>query len=276
MNELISVILLLMLLLSGCDQLSTSKDSPLPKTQPSVEPVSDYTIEPLEIPTPQPTPTDKEIHLETQNTNYSISISDSSLFTSNDEWPSVFSRNTIWFPQIHDLVDYDLNKRINETIVMASLGWLSEDNMLEWEAQYPVLHCFSERYFSFEISAETEKNYNGRRNYFYCYVTVDLLSGERVKLDDLLYISDELISALKRGSIVKRADSWILWYDTEEEAVAKLKDTLNEKSNEELYEMFENEAFYVKNGQIIFDVKPTGGIILLLDDIEEFLKVPKW
>ena len=48
--KLISVIMLLMLLLSGCDQLSTSKDSPLPKTQPrhSVQVAVNLSIYPVQ------------------------------------------------------------------------------------------------------------------------------------------------------------------------------------------------------------------------------------
>ena len=135
-------------------------------------------------------------------------------------------------------------------------------------------------------------------------VVIDVQKGERVFLNDLIEINDEFLDLLYDGSVLYGSDTItpFSWYElpvkgheairkqSREELFAALEECstpLSEFSHyEDLYssKFFWHSYFHVANGKLyIMFGFPMGygygidtGIMLYTDDIEEFLKVPKW
>ena len=114
-------------------------------------------------------------------------------------------------------------------------------------------------------------------------------TGEQVYPKDLIDINDDFIELLRNGGIVHAPAGYTL---TEEEATKNARNLLRDMPpiavREKLAKCSERPKkgsdfeglpishFYIKNGRLTFGFPYDSEWTLYLDDIEEFLKVPKW
>ena len=132
------------------------------------------------------------------------------------------------------------------------------------------------------------------------YITIDVKSGKRVMLNDLVEINKEFIEHIQKSDIAKVSERTILSDDRDEEIWEYLKsievdDLLRkfeqcsltqEQVIQDGYFHIENSiealvfrnSFYLKNNSIIIVLQfgEELHITLHLDDIVDFLKVEKW
>lgn len=205
--------------------------------------------------------------------------------------------------QVRDMTDKALEDKVNESLnsylYILVEPWFLPERLEEYE---PVIHCQTERYlsveYSFRYTTATDTIWH------YC-ITVDMQKGEVVFLDDIIDISQAFAERIKNGSIIKRAvrEGW--WY-TEEEVIEGrnkwyserktdyIQRVFNSFTREYLYgdyyreigydmstyvlDVYEN-TFYLEEGKICFTAPSTSSYKIewiMLEDIEDFLKVPKW
>lgn len=205
--------------------------------------------------------------------------------------------------QVRDMTDKVLEDKVNESLnsylYILVEPWFLPERLEEYE---PVIHCQTERYlsveYSFRYTTATDTVWH------YC-ITVDIQKGEVVFLDDIIDISQAFAERIKNGSIIKRAvrEGW--WY-TEEEVIEGrnkwyserktdyIQRVFNSFTREYLYgdyyreigydmstyvlDVYEN-TFYLEEGKICFTAPSTSSYKIewiTLEDIEDFLKVPKW
>ena len=193
-----------------------------------------------------------------------------------------------------------LEEMINETILSASIELMANEEIkLIVMQKYPVILCHSSRYLSFG----TELGMNSYHPYtFYHMITVDMETGKRVMLKDLVDISEKFIDALYEGSIVHGSGGDMLdsldETDQYDEILRnfildmpreKLIERLGECSiprdvsivNYDTAKYIEYSTFHVEDGKLYISLSrhisnTFQSIVLHLDDIEEFLMVPKW
>ena len=238
---------------------------------------------------PTNTPTDNNASV---SVDYSIYSGSTARYDRFDK----FGELVIYFPQISIPNNDSLSEKINATILDASTEWVSEQ-VLEQIAgiSYPQILSHSSRYFSFGIWIGS----NTQRVISFLYeVTIDMQTGERVMLNDLIDINDEFLDLLYEGSVLYGTDFSDLfsWYEIPEST----REEIQKRSRDELLEMLDecstplseysfdedllmslfyfHGSFHVASGKlyIFFGDAQNTAIMLNLDDIEEFLKVPKW
>lgn len=207
--------------------------------------------------------------------------------------------------QVSGMKDKELEDKVNESLnsYLYTLvePWFLPENLEEYE---PIIHCQTDRYLSVEYSFEyTAPIYISWPSWHYC-ITVDMQSGEVVFFDDLIDINEDFASKLKYNSIVKTECRGGLHTDEEEAEwaneryskwrVRSICSAFNHFTRDYLYGDYYREngydkyaystsiymnVFYLEEGKICF-ARPYASYYtidwLMLDDIEDFLKVPKW
>lgn len=227
------------------------------------------------------------------------------VYTSQYTLSSGYTMNVF---QVRGMKDKALEDKVNESLnsylYILVEPWFLPENLEEYE---PVIHCQTENYLSVEYSFNyTAPYYKSPASWHYC-ITVDMQSGEVVFIDDLIDIDEDFALILKYGSIVKTeggesVEGWL----TDEEAsefeneqfsrwpVHSILSAFDGFTRDYLYgdyyrqngyNMYNFETyiysntFYLEEGKICF-ASPYASFYyidwIMLDDIEDFLKVPKW
>jgi len=193
--------------------------------------------------------------------------------------------------QVVGMEDKNIEQKINESIVKAITYWMNEDILENSTVDFDIF-LQSERYLSFVISFEYVTN---RINHLREFITIDMISGDRVMLHDLIYVDEEFAKYIRINNIAKTPDTesstifihdiWVsydrLYYLENCELLEHLKKASiipNELELDDLEELIFRNSFYLKENFIVIvyaNIFPLH-IKFNLYDIENFLKVEKW
>lgn len=235
---------------------------------------------------------DEETEAESEY-NYSIAVvNTSALLNWPLPWKDEFSYNII---QIENMPDEfsSIQDTINDNLKEAMTSWVRGQVTGAEEVRLTVT-CHSERY----LSAYNEFVYISRRtDRFNDYVTIDMSSGQRVFLKDLVEINEEFAEFLRNNQDIIKEGPNSFWqfppdlkkrYTTSEllEELNKCSYTQEEVIQEGYYPvegsigslLFRN-SFFVREGMLVITLYQGGDerfVTLDVDDIEDFLKVDKW
>lgn len=209
--------------------------------------------------------------------------------------------------QVCNMKDKDLEEKINESLnsyfYILIEPWFEKNQV---EALEPIIHCKSKRYLSVEYVFE----YVTAENLFWrqC-ITIDIETGEVVFFDDLIKLNEDFANLVKTEPILKN-DPISVWVTPEERTkmtndyFSKLDTSsilifFQDFTRQELYGGYDkantpkdNEDFitylycvffYVEDGKICFTSANSslGEYVadityIMVEDIEEYLKVPIW
>lgn len=205
----------------------------------------------------------------------------------------------ITYPQISNLEDQELEDKINE-----NLSNVFEEDLdcakIQYYSDAPEILFQNEDY----LSVKTVLYYfnpnigSGKTLSFPIYQTISLKTGELLQLDDFLEVSDELAQFLLDSPVairaVKHENGDVIWdesldietraYIKENISVEEMRVYLDEANMYYDAEKYSVKcAFYLSEGEInivqdtgVVDIPIYFKIRLEVDDIEEFLRVPKW
>ncbi len=229
---------------------------------------------------------------------YDISFCDSSWFShinsSNPEY--IEWKNNFIFKIIR--LDYTDNTQVynnaNYSIALAMISWVKGKVLLATSVDLEI-YCHSDRYLSFANIFE----YSDRRiDYIRDYITIDIKTGERVMLNDLVEINEEFVKHIRENNIAtssNRAER----FDSVPENIWEF---LNEMSTDELLKKLETcsytqeqviqngyfdidesiealvlrNSFYLRDDKLIIVLNEDIHVIFNLEDISDYLKVEKW
>ncbi|MDL2302212.1 hypothetical protein LJC58_07650 [Lachnospiraceae bacterium OttesenSCG-928-D06] len=204
-------------------------------------------------------------------------------------WSEEFSFDII---QIEDMSKEtaSLEDTINTNIKEAMTSWI-EGKIFNVDSVDLTITCHSSRYLSFVNSFVYESNQVDVIN---DYVTIDILTGQRVYLCDLVEINEEFVTYLQENPDKIKTPPQPLWQgiDLSEYSPSELLEALDKCSytQEELIRngyysieesigslLFRN-SFFLRNGKLVITIEQGGESFITLDveDIEDFLKVDKW
>jgi len=298
----IPIMLFLFFLSYGCGAMpKVNAEAPSLSTQEP--PAPDYTPPPPsmtaeatpnvveELTTPEPE--DGLGQPELPKTEYSV-------FTENYEWVDGVS---FLIYQITGLVDQEKESRINNELKAAATDWLV-DSMKDAVSIKPgpyagtpdeLLRFQTDRFLS--VSYVYEFPQQRLPCPFIISVTIDIETGNRVFLDDLVEINEDFLKHILDDDIA--VDYGPNARDLER-GFNRTRELFNDMSYEELSQFLDScqmdnialkqyletggqtsflNGFYIDEGILVF-TKGQGNswseIAFNLDDIEEFLKVPKW
>jgi hypothetical protein len=211
--------------------------------------------------------------------------------------------HTIEIIQVDGMEDMDLQQQINNTILTASTLWLNPSIFVN----RPYANPNTAGLYSNTLRYLCIKNfYPGYPKFFewgiYDYIMIDMQTGERIMLNDLVDVGDEFIHNIQTGRIVRgTGDAPIFFHDVcenlwewlEDMPTAELSERIEEcsKTMEEVIArnsiileyitgtLIHRNSFYIEPGVIVLWFYGGGQgnrLTIALDDIEEFMKVPKW
>ena len=209
--------------------------------------------------------------------------------------------------QVRGMKDKNLEKKINESLnscfYILSDAWFGEGKT---KAEKLLIHCQTDKYLSVEyIWDYITADYL----YWHLCVTVDVQSGELICLDDLIDVNEDFALYVKNGAILRKSASEFL-EETAEQVSKRANDFFAKKDIDFIlfyFKQFTKEymygEYYRKNGYNMIDwetslyqdyfyleegtlcFKDWGGnsdwdddviVKVRIDDIEDYLKVPKW
>jgi hypothetical protein len=222
-------------------------------------------------------------------------------YTRFEGWPELFADEFV-FPQVK-MTDIEKETQINAELLAATTDWIS-GSVTRSDPSVPSILCHSNRYLSVSTQFYFEEEPRNWR--IYDYVTIDVVNGERVFLDDLINVDDSFVEALKKGDVVTYSDDeiWGISFDVEDiiPIISALSDEdvlemLNYCSIESSklrtdavssYDLFsrrlhERSSFSLKDGYLLLHLKPPTEyrdfpltLAIDIDGISEYLKVEKW
>lgn len=209
--------------------------------------------------------------------------------------------------QVRGMKDKNLEKKINESLnscfYILSDTWFGEGKT---KAEKLLIHCQTDKYLSVEyIWDYITADYL----YWHLCVTVDVQSGELICLDDLIDVNEDFAMFVKNGNILRKSAS-VLLDETAEQVSKRVNDYFSKSKVEYIlwyfkqftkeymygdyyrknnYDMKTEEIslyqnyFYLEEGILCFkdDISDSGWddtviVRISIDDIEDYLKVPKW
>lgn len=194
--------------------------------------------------------------------------------------------------QITGFEDKEIQNKINQVLKEASTGWVTDQIVYAEYLSSEVLFqteqylCVSQR---FHFPEEMGIFYPERL----CFI-IDMKKGERIFLNDLLEINDDFVEKFQHGDVLYATGGA---FDPEE-ATQLMRNAYDTDSSEDVlkalqqcsidpkeiihrdgFTPFINYAYINASGRLCFGFFPESvsfEIYVLLDDIEEFLKVEKW
>ena len=209
--------------------------------------------------------------------------------------------------QVRGMKDKNLEKKINESLnscfYILSDTWFGEGKT---KAEKLLIHCQTDKYLSVEyIWDYITVDYL----YWHLCVTVDVQSGELICLDDLIDVNEDFALFVKNGNVLRKSAS-VLLDETAEQVSKRVNDYFSKSKVEYIlwyfkqftkeymygdyyrknnYDMKTEEIslyqnyFYLEEGILCFkdDISDSGWddtviVRISIDDIEDYLKVPKW
>lgn len=220
---------------------------------------------------------------------YSISFEDTSSIV-DLPWANDLSFDII---RIHDMPEENatLQTIINTNIKIAMTSWIN-GKVLNTDAVNLSITCHSSRYLSFVNSFMYESRDIDVIN---DYITIDMLTGQRVYLNDLIEVNEEFVNYLRENASKIKAPPHPFWQgvpNLNEYSPSELLEELNRCSytQEQLIQngyfsiddsigslLFRN-SFFLREGMLVITLEQGGESLITLDvdDIEPFLKVDKW
>lgn len=221
--------------------------------------------------------------------NYTIALKDASKIT-DLSWANGFSFDIIEIQDMPEEISH-IQSAINTSIKTAMTSWI-EGKVINADSVDLAVTCHSGRYLSFVNSF----SYKSKTiDYINDYITIDMLTGKRIFLSDLVEIDREFAEFLQENpSIVKDAPHpfWQSAPDLSKFSQLEVIEELHKCSNtqEQLIQngyysindsigslLFKN-SFFLREGMlvIIFEQGGESFITLDTDDIKDYLKVKKW
>lgn len=209
--------------------------------------------------------------------------------------------------QVRGMKDKNLEKKINESLnscfYILSDAWFGKGKT---KAEKLLIHCQTDKYLSVEyIWDYITADYL----YWHLCVTVDVQSGELICLDDLIDVNEDFAMFVKNGNILRKSAS-VLLDETAEQVSKRVNDYFSKSKVKYIlwyfkqftkeymygdyyrknnYDMTVEEPslyqhyFYLEEGILCFkdDISDSGWddtvkVRISIDDIEDYLKVPKW
>lgn len=221
--------------------------------------------------------------------SYSLSFYESSE-KCNLNWKNNIKHRII---EVENMSDMSLEDKINDSIRNAIISW-TRGYILNATTSHLDIYCHSSNYLSFVNKLEyTDK----RTVYIHDYITIDIKTGKRVMLEDIIRIDEEFVEYIQNNNIIKESinhpayggDLEILNSYTSDELLDALKEcskTQQEimKENGDYKEGFfgsllTRSSFFLKENQLVIVLGYAGGehhFAYDLEDISEFLKVEMW
>ncbi|WP_313585046.1 hypothetical protein [Lacrimispora sp.] len=264
-----TIFILLLFLLTGCG--SSKSTDEMDDTKPIIENISN---------TVESTKTDNY---------YSVSFVE----TSNIKDLVWHDELSFKIPQIKDMPEERLpfEDTINQNITKAMTSWIG-GKIINVDSVDLTITCHSNRYLSFVNSFIYESNHVDIIN---DYVTIDMLTGQRVYLNELVELNEDFVKYLQENSSKVKEPPQPLWQgipDLNEYTSSELLEELKKCSytQEELIQdgyysleesigslLFRN-SFFLRDGMLVIILDQGGESFITLDvnDIEDFLKVNKW
>ncbi len=207
----------------------------------------------------------------------------------------------ITYPQVCNMENKELENKINESLAHVFTHVIATDlDRISCFSDMPIIMFQNDEYLSVKtIIYYTNPNIGGGRLIsFPIYQTVSIRTGELLELDDFVEVSDEFVQYLLDSPEAIRAikdddidevwnealDVRIRAYIKEEISAEEMLQYFEEAATDYDTENYSNKcAFYLTEGEInivhatnVVDLPKYFKIRLEVDDIEEYLKVPKW
>lgn len=222
--------------------------------------------------------------------SYSISLVDTSEFR-DLPWRDEFSFQVVQVRYMQEdklLLENIINQNIKEAMTSWIRGKVLTPNTVNLK-----ITCHAGKYLSFGNSFVYQSVHE---DFINDYVTIDMMTGQRVQLDDLLEVNEDFVEFLQENpDIIKTLDDLEPWRgvpDLSEYSSSELLEKLDKCSytQEELiqngYEPIEESlgpllfrnSFFLQDGMLVISLWRGGeGLIPLdVDDIKDYLKVEGW
>lgn len=233
------------------------------------------------------------------NKEYIIAFRNSSDFFARDgeelknfEWSDEFSFPVI---QLQNMNDSSVAEIANENIKKAMTSWI-DGKVIKPSSVDLSIYCHSEEYLSFVNTFEYASH---RVDYIRDYITIDMKTGKRVMLNDLIEVNEAFVKHIQEDNIVKASEYSAETLDTAEE---RLREYLKEMEPSDLLKKLEEcsltqeqviedgyapieetigpllfrSSFFLQNNTLVIIFEGEVYLTISLDDITEFLKVEKW
>ena len=192
--------------------------------------------------------------------------------------------------------DRNLQTKINESLISSSTEWI-KGKILNCDSVYTAICYLSNRYLSIENHFSF---YSGERyEAIYDYITIDMLNGKRVFLNDFVDVNDQFIALLKQGDAVLASENseqfdgnvenlrkWLSNMPINElqnrlDDCSKNQQTIIDEGyfsiDESIGSLLFRDNFYIEHGKLILVFGDWDKRVTLdIDGIEPFLKVGKW
>lgn len=242
-------------------------------------------------------PTDETASKDGENMNseypYSISLVDTSWF-GDLPWRDKLSFNVI---RIREMPEdkLPLEDVINQNIKNAMTSWVRGKVINPTlDSVRLEITCHSGRYLSFKNSFVYV---SAHEDFINDYVTIDMMTGQRVLLNDLVKINEDFTKfLLENPNIIKEPSDLEPWQSVpnlnKDYSLSELLEELSKCSftQEELIEngddpieessvpLIGRTSFFLRDGMLVISLWRGGEGLISLDveDIKDFLKVDQW
>lgn len=240
----------------------------------------------------------KTVDEEEKDGEYVITIKDTG-YIEDVPWENEFSFDYI---QVERMADSFVEENANREIEKAATSWIKGVYSSASEV-YLDIYDHSDRYLS--MGNRFAYTSFERRDFVCSYITIDMKSGKRVMLNDLVEINTAFAEHIQNNNLAKESErAEVMEFDSVEENLweylkeftpDELLDVLEEcsKTQEQAIEdnkIYENgyenigplmyrSSFYLRSGKLVIVIgNAQGGVHITfeLDDIRDFLKVEPW
>lgn len=179
------------------------------------------------------------------------------------------------------VMDCDISDTVNNQLRKSALSWLEGKALTFSEAVMPQFYCHSNRYLC--VLNQYLYDVNSFDNSIFDFITIDMETGERVFLEDLIICDDKFIDYLQQESVYK---NWFACLDSneikrrlEECSLTQLEVVENSKYtlDESIGSLVLRNTFYVKPGKLGLWLGGIDKVFELdIDDIKSYLRVEPW
>ena len=222
-----------------------------------------------------------------------------------DDWYKQFRDSFVYVQIIFNSANdnNELTSRINDLLHSAQVDWIKAPVTQKGKPDIPEIRCHSEQYLSLLTNIYYSNDLRISR---FCEgITVDLNTGARVFLNDIVDVNNNFITLIKNGSaVIDVGDSQRWRWRSGEKASSEFYNWLLNIPDEELFRMLADcsismeqyfyknnnadidyyqlykSSFYLENGKIVIILKENldneTHLVLDINKMEDYLKVPKW
>jgi len=220
-------------------------------------------------------------------------------------WNEIFS---FYVPQITKMENIQLKEKINKTLTNELLNWIGGYEALHADGLTLEVIFFSNRYISIKqnlggafpiTEGHDHRGHEARPYTTTIYINIDMQTGERVFLQDLIRINDDFFNLFWQGGIVFHFPYIDEFHKITNEKVAEMRYeeirrllyqyndqpvnlSFDKWAEGEAFRFWDSPHFFLEHNKLIIVSRAArlGNLdvfyALSLDDIPEFLKVPRW